>query len=262
MSKRYDFEDVTLLITHYNRSSSLRRLVDTLHDLECSFGDIVVSDDGSAPPYLQEVRRLADAQGFRLVESPVNKGLGNNINKGQSAVKTAYTLYIQEDFIPSNQFPEKLSEALVLLRTDPETDIIRFYAYFKYPYLKPVKGGFSEMLFRWYYPGYRKFYQYSDHPHLRRTSFPDKFGDYVEGEKGDATEYKKMMTFLIKNGKGLFYEDFNALFRQANSEEEPSTMTRVKWRESNHPLIALTRHIYRYLKFYADYWYLQRRNQV
>jgi glycosyltransferase involved in cell wall biosynthesis len=86
MNKGYHFEDVTLLITHYNRSSSLARLVNALNELGCSFEEIVVSDDGSAAPYLQEVRRLADTTGFRLVESPINKGLGNNINKGQRAV--------------------------------------------------------------------------------------------------------------------------------------------------------------------------------
>ncbi len=259
MSGHYYFEDITLLVTHYNRSDSLERLLRELAKLGCRFGEIVVSDDGSAPAHQETLRRISDEFAARLVRAPVNKGLGHNLNKGQDAVNTPFTLYIQEDFVPSPAFPQKLLAALQLLKDDRSLDIVRFYAYFRYPYLKPVGGGFSEMRFRWYYPGYRKFYQYSDHPHLRRTDFFSRFGRYAEGEKGDVTEYKMMMSFLLNNGKGLFYEDFTQLFTQVNSEEEPSTMKRNKWRESSHPVIVLARHIYRYLKFYADYWLFHRK---
>jgi glycosyltransferase involved in cell wall biosynthesis len=94
------FQDTTLLITHYNRSESLERLLTSFEDLNCRFGDIVVSDDGSKPEHLTKVKSLANRFNFTLVTTPVNKGLGNNINKGQDAVKTPYTLYVQEDFQP------------------------------------------------------------------------------------------------------------------------------------------------------------------
>jgi glycosyltransferase involved in cell wall biosynthesis len=248
------FKGVTLLVTHYNRSRSLERLLQTFANLGVQFEDIVVSDDGSRPEHVQYAQELTSRYNFRLVTTPVNKGLGNNINKGQDAVKTPYTLYVQEDFVPQPLFVEKFPEALQFMEEDKELDMVRFYAYFKYPFLKPVKSGFSRMIFSaapWY-PGYRKFYFYSDHPHLRRTSFFEKFGRYPEGLKVEKTEYKMMMSVLKKKGKALFYENFQELFSQENSAVEPSTVKRNFWRESGNPLIVLAKHAYRHIKFNID----------
>ena len=41
------FKDVTLLVTHYNRSRSLEHLLESFLNINCLFEDIVVSDDGS-----------------------------------------------------------------------------------------------------------------------------------------------------------------------------------------------------------------------
>lgn len=253
MNEQYFFNNVSLLITHYNRTGSLIRLLSTFQQLGCRFGEIVVSDDGSRPDHLTVLEQASSKFGFRLVTTPINRGLGNNINKGQDAVCKDYTLYIQEDFVPGNLFPEKLKEAVRLMDEDSGLDMARFYAYFKYPYLQPVSAGFSEMRFRLWLPGYRKFYMYSDHPHLRRSTFFSKFGRYQEGLKGDVTEYRMMMSFLQQGGRGLFYEDYTGLLDQMNSEAEPSTMKRNMWRESNNWLIAGLRHAYRHLRFNFDY---------
>lgn len=249
----HHFEGVTLLITHYNRSSSLERLLQSFKALQCSFEDIVVSDDGSRKEHLDYIQQLQQSHPFRLVTTPKNKGLGNNINKGQDAITTFYTLYVQEDFVPQEIFPATFRHAVSFIKEDNSIDIVRFYAYFKYPYLKPFKEGFSEMVFKLWYPGYKKFYYYSDHPHLRRTNFFNKFGRYPEGLKVEATEYKMMMSFLKHKGKALFYEQYTELFDQRNSSEEPSTVRRNFWRESNNVLITLARHTYRYLRFNYDF---------
>jgi len=249
----FHFAGVTLLVTHYNRSGSLARLLDTFRGLGCSFEDTVISDDGSHAEHLQRVEELQKEYGFRLITGPVNKGLGHNLNKGQDAVKTPFTLYVQEDFVPLAAFPPRLTHALGLMRERPGLDITRFYAYFRYPYLKAESGGFSSMRFKLWYPGYRKFYMYSDHPHLRRCDFTKKFGRYAEGVKGDITEYRMMMSFLQKKGRGLFYDDFKSLFDQRNDAAEPSTMKRNYWRESGHFLVSGLRHFYRHVKFNLDY---------
>ncbi|WP_025761280.1 glycosyltransferase [Dyadobacter tibetensis] len=249
----YIFKDVTLLITHYNRSQSLANLLSNLQKLNCQFEEIVVSDDGSEMAHLTLVQELQDQYHFKLITTPKNKGLGNNINKGQAAVATPLTLYIQEDFEAKTIFPSKLQTAVALMHEKPEVDLVRFYAYFEYPFLKPVRDGFYEMLFSVWKPGYRKFYVYSDHPHLRRTNFCTKFGPYREGVKGDDTEYDMMMSFLSSQGKAIFYRDFNGLFTQRNSTEEPSTMRRNYLRESQNPLVKAMRHIYRHFKFNRDY---------
>lgn len=255
------YKNITLLITHYNRSSSLERLLHTFKLQELYFEVIVVSDDGSETAQLENVKKLQSIYHFNLITAEKNKGLGNNINKGQLAIKTLYTLYIQEDFVPTEMFAEKLINALSFMDEEPKFDMVRFYAYFKYPFLKAYKNGFSEMLFNpWpFYWGYNKFYCYSDHPHLRRSDFLEKFGRYTENVKGDVTEYRMMMSFLKNKGKSLFYDDFKGLFNQVNSSAEPSTMKRNYWREGNHPLVTFTRHVYRHLKFNLDYHLTKKR---
>jgi len=248
----YFFKGVTLLVTHYNRSRSLEHLLQSFSNINCLFEDVVVSDDGSQPEHLQYLRQLQKQYTFRVVTTPVNKGLGNNINKGQDAVHTPYTLYVQEDFEPAHNFGVHFTHALQIMQEKGDIDVVRFYAYFKYPYLKPYKHGFSQMRFAWWLPGYKKFYAYSDHPHLRKSNFLEKFGRYPEGVKGDVTEYRMMMSFLKAKGKALFYEDYRKLFYQKNSAAEPSTMKRNFWRESNNIGVHLMREMYRHVKFNYD----------
>jgi len=247
------FSDITLLITHYNRSRSLERLLDAFNERKITFGEIVVSDDCSKPAHQLYIQSLQTQYQFRFVTGPVNKGLGHNLNKGQDAVKTPLTLYIQEDFIPAPDFAKQLTHALQIMDERADMDMVRFYAYIQYPHLKNYKYGFSEMVFKFWTLNYKKYYYYSDHPHLRRSNFLEKFGRYKEGLSGDQTEYHMMMSFLQKKGKAMFYHDYKGLLSQENSAVEPSTMKRNFWRENNFPLITLTREIYRYLKFNVNY---------
>src|SRR5581483_2813921 len=100
MNEQYSFPGVTLLITVYNRSRSLERLLAAFKQLHCRFDDIVVSDDGSSPEHISRIKALQSVYPFRLITAPKNGGLGQNINKGQDAISTPYTLYVQEDFVP------------------------------------------------------------------------------------------------------------------------------------------------------------------
>jgi glycosyltransferase involved in cell wall biosynthesis len=246
----YHFPTITLLVTHYNRSRSLERLLQAFQQQQITFGGIVVSDDGSKPEHQDRLKEIAPTYGFNLVTTPKNKGLGNNINKGQDAVTTPYTLYVQEDFDPFVGYGEHLKDALDIMDERADVDMVRFYAYFKYPYLKPFRKGFSEIVFKIWYPGYRKFHVYSDHPHLRRSSFLQKFGRYAEGLKGDRTEFLMNLSFIKKKGKAMFYENYKGLFDQLNTSDEPSTMTNTRsdLKQSNNPVIVLVRAIYRNVK--------------
>jgi glycosyltransferase involved in cell wall biosynthesis len=258
MPGKHVFETVTLLVTHYNRSRSLERLLKSFTDLGCQFGGIVVSDDGSKPEHVDYIKQLQNTYAFNLVTTPKNKGLGNNINKGQDAVTTPYTLYVQEDFVPKAIFPEHFADALQYMEQDKGLDIARFYAYFAYPYMKPVGKGFSEMKFHTslWYSNHLKFYFYSDHPHLRRSNFFEKFGRYVEGQKGDITEYRMALSFLYHHARGLFYNEFTTLFDQANSSNEPSTMNRSSWRESRNIFFLAVRELYLKVKLARWTWHV------
>jgi glycosyltransferase involved in cell wall biosynthesis len=251
------FDEVSLLVTHYNRSKSLERLLYQLEVLGLVFKEIVVSDDSSSIDHLEYLKNLQENYNFTLVRGPTNRGLGNNLNKGQDAVRTPYTLYIQEDFIPQDEFAQSFKDALSLLNERKDFDMARFYAYKEYPYLKNYKYGFSEMLYKWWYPGLGKFAYYSDHPHLRRSSFFDKFGRYPEGISGDKTEFKMMMSVLRNNGKFFFYKKYKSLLEQANSSSEPSTMSRNIWRQSDNFMIGWIRTIYRYLNYYISLYLIR-----
>lgn len=244
------FAEVTLLITHYNRSQSLQRLLQGFEELDCTFGQIVVSDDGSKPEHLQVLQSLQHSHTFDLITTPVNKGLANNINKGQDAVKQPYTLYVQEDFVPKQAFATHFQDALQLMHQNERLDIIRLYAYFPYPYLKPYEKGFSEMVFKGqlWNMDHLKFYYYSDHPHLRRSTFFQKFGRYKEGTNSDQAEFQMCLSFIKHDGKGLFFDAFTTLFDQANSSSEPSTATfRADWKQNSTPWVRMLR--WGYLKY-------------
>ncbi|RYE36976.1 MAG: glycosyltransferase [Sphingobacteriaceae bacterium] len=244
MENTFPFGQVALLITHYNRSLSLERLLQTFKNQRFIFGEIIVSDDGSKPEHQLRLKQLQQQFDFKLVETPQNKGLGNNINKGQDAVTKPYTLYVQEDFVPVPGCQVHLKNALQMMEDNHKLDIARFYAYFAYPYLKPYQKGFSEMVFSRWTINHLKFYYYSDHPHLRRSTFLEKFGRYPEGIKGDLTEYRMAISFIKNKGKGLFYNQFTTLFEQCNSSAEPSTMQRSNWRQSQNLLMLAVRAAY------------------
>lgn len=256
-----EFPSVTLLITHYNRSLSLEQLLRVFHEQQIIFARIVVSDDGSNQQHTDRLKLLQRQYGFLLVTTPINKGLGNNLNKGQEAVTTPYTLYVQEDFIPHPDFGPVLNRSVAILDSRKAFDIIRYYAYLPFPYLKPFDEEFGEMQVRLFAWKYTKIYAYSDHPHLRRSNFLDKFGRYPEGLKGDKTEYRMCISFIQKKGKGLFYKDFQHLFDQVNSADEPSTMRREAWRQSNNPIISAIRNIYRQIKYNFDILFMRTRSK-
>jgi glycosyltransferase involved in cell wall biosynthesis len=250
---KINFKDITLLITHYNRSKSLERLLHAFEELDCYFDDILVSDDCSSFEHLTHLRKLQNQFPFRLITAEKNMGLGNNINKGHDSVLTNLILYVQEDFVPTKEFSVNFQKGLEIFQNNKDLDIVRFYAYFKYPYLKDISSGYSEMKFKIWYPGYRKFYMYSDHPHLVRNDFLKKFGRFTELVNPDVGEYNMMLSFLQKKGKGLFFNNFQDLFLQINTSSEPSTIKRTKLRESKILIIILVKHLYRHIKFNFNY---------
>jgi len=246
------FPQITLLITHFNRSKSLENLLKTFKDLGCEFGDIVISDDGSDKIHLSHIESLSEIYPLRLIGTPENRGLGNNMNKGQDSVRTSYTLYVQEDFQPLPIFPEKLRASLNFLEADLHLDIVRFWSYSPYPYLKPFRDGFSEMFIKPFALRYSKIYYYGDPPHLRRSTFLNKFGRYAEGIAGDRTEYRMCISFIQNKGKGLFYNECQSLFVHTNSSEEPSTMSRTSWKQGNNWFLKIARNLYRQVKYNCD----------
>jgi glycosyltransferase involved in cell wall biosynthesis len=254
METQFYYPGVTLLITHYNRWKSLDRLLTKLNELKCKFDDIVVSDDASKPEVQQQLQALQSKYGFRLVTAPVNKGFANNINKGQDAVKTPYTLYIQEDFVPSDLFPEKMVDALQIMDKRTDVDYIRFWAAYRYPVLKKYDKGFAETVFKPLTLNHHSFFMYSDNPHIRRSNFLQKFGRYQEEIDGNISEHNMAIRFIQRKGKGLFYEEYSTLFDHKNDNDEPSSFSRAGWRSSQHPFWVSLRSVYLKYKWMKCMW--------
>jgi len=254
MNAPFLFPGATLLVTHYNRSSSLERLLAAFRQLDCRFDDIVISDDGSKAEQLDKVKAMQPIYNFRLVTTPVNKGFPNNLNKGQDAVKTAYTFYVQEDFVPTAISPVHLQDALQLMNDDKSLDYIRFWSFYRYPTLKPYGKGFSEEVFSPWNMSHLKFFMYSDNPHLRRSNFFEKFGRYKEGLMGDIAEYKMAVSFMQHKGRGLFYDEYSTLFEHKNSSDEPSTQGRADWRQSRNVFFLFLRWLYLRYKWLKCTW--------
>jgi glycosyltransferase involved in cell wall biosynthesis len=254
MAETFQFPDVTLLITHYNRCKSLQRLLNRLKQLNCKFDDVVVSDDASRPENLEKLYDLQSEFGFRLITTPVNRGLANCLNKGQDAVKTSYTLYIQEDFEPSDLFPPRLADALEIMNKKNEIDYVRFWASFRFPSLKPFDKGFSETLYKPLRMNHFGFFMYSDNPHIRRSNFLEKFGRFEEGIAGEVAEHNMAIRFIQRKGKGLFYEDYGSLFKHINEGEEQSTFPRASWRTSANPILLSLRTVYLRYKCLKCMW--------
>lgn len=251
----YKFDTTTLLITHYNRSQSLERLLNSFQEAGIAFNDIVVSDDASSVEHLDNLKDLQSIYKFNFITTLKNGGLGNNLNKGQDAVKTKYTLYVQEDFIPLPACLDYLKRAMDIMSSDEKVDSIRFYSYLDYPKTIPYQEGFSEMIFDPWSMDITKVPMYSDHPHFRKSNFFEKFGRYTENKKSDQIEYDMMISFLKKRAKCLLVNDYRSVFAQINSDEEPSTVKRNSLRYSPSPLVWLPRYLYRILKFNYRYFF-------
>lgn len=133
----------------------------------------MVSDNGNSLEHLAEIKKLHNKYEFNLVRAKNNKILSNNTNKGPDEVVKSYTLYIQEDSVPSFVFNDHFTGALEIIETDENIDLISFYPYFKYPYLEYYNSKFSEMVFSnsLLKHDHLKFYVYNDQPHFRRSKF-------------------------------------------------------------------------------------------
>lgn len=255
MSESYFFKDVTLLITHYNRSKSLERLLASLARLNCRFEEIVVSDDASRPEEMAQVKRIQGIYNFRLVTTPKNGGYGNCINKGEDAIDTPYTIYLQEDFVPFAVFPEHFKDALQIMNEDKSIDYIRFWAIEDmHINLKPYGKGFSLMEYKFWNMSHLKFYQFSDTPNIRRSNFIEKFGRYREGIFGDKTDYYKAISFIHNKGKGLFYDKYDTLFTHDDEEEGSRIRSGNNWRQKQNIFVRILRFFFLRYKWLKGTW--------
>src|SRR5271163_1170845 len=87
---------VSVVFITYNRSDLCRGAVQAFRD-HCrgESCELIITDDGSAPQVVEELRRLAVD---RVITSPTNTGLGANTNRGMRAARGSYILHHQDDW--------------------------------------------------------------------------------------------------------------------------------------------------------------------
>ena len=60
-----------------------------------------------------------------------------------------------------------------------------------------------------------------------------------------------MCVIFTTKGKALFYKDYKLILQQ-NTKDEPSTVVRSNWRQSNNIFIKIARTLYREVKYNFD----------
>lgn len=98
MTNAADWPPISVVVITFNRFETLeptvRCLLERL-DYPCDLLELIISDDGSRPDVLAQIRKLPHD---RLVESDGRKGLSANANRGLAAASHDLILQIQDDW--------------------------------------------------------------------------------------------------------------------------------------------------------------------
>lgn len=188
--------EVSILITHYNRSKALIDCIESFKalNLEINF-EFIVCDDCSTEEQLTEIRKIKD---ITLIESEYNRGLGANINKGLPYCSGEFILYCQEDFMITSGFVNVIEEIAVVLRQN-KVDMVRLKANYRFPKLISISKNISQI------PKFAvqnflvNAFQYSDNPFVIKKDFFEKNGFYLEDVKGNYCELEYSIRIMKSN---------------------------------------------------------------
>lgn len=195
---------ISVLITHYNRVDDLLKCIDGIIALELDNCEIVVSDDGSSPEILKQVKKYPIDT---LVESTKNQGLASNINKGVAACKGDYIIYCQEDFLLVREF-KKVLPRLIASIEDGAVDMIRLTSYFRFNKVHGINELISLIPRFSFQNFFQNYYRYSDHPYIVKRVFYDQYGYYLDHTSGGygETEYSvRLSRSSVKIGITNFF---------------------------------------------------------
>lgn len=100
--------------------------------------------------------------------------LGGMMNEAMRESESEFTMIVQDDWFLEKPFD--ISEGIDVMKRNPEVDIVRY----SYPNVD-VECEFDG----WKKIQAKGMWPYGDDPHIRRKTFTDKFGPYIEfGEHG------------------------------------------------------------------------------
>lgn len=221
-------DSCSILICHYDRVDVLE---DCIRRLQERFGDrypIVVADDGSPLPVREQI---ATWPGVRLITGD-HVGLGASCNRGLRAIDTTYVLQTQDDFLlQPDASGDMIDLGIRALTEHPELDLIRYNVPSRLrhgEHLEVTGAPDLEVLSRslWRNPTMAP-NLYSDRPHLKRRSFTDRFGWYLEGRPMGVTELEYAYRAYRSGVRVGVFDRFRTIFDHGSddrswSRAEPS----------------------------------------
>lgn len=87
--------DVSVVIPAFGREKLVSQAVQSVVAQSSQAREIIVVDDGSAPPISREIRKLG--RNVRLIRLPVNKGVSHARNVGILAAEAEYIAFLDSD---------------------------------------------------------------------------------------------------------------------------------------------------------------------
>lgn len=177
--------DVSVLLVTYNRADLLEQTFHHLRERLNTSGltlEYVITDDASASEHLEKVLALPAG---KHVTTPVNRGLGNNCNKGIAACAGKLIFQLQDDW----EFlgpADVLKTAMRILDADPEIGVVQLIdAVPELPHeLRTLADGTTYRAFANDGLSQRRpsgARPYSDQPHVKHRQFIHDIGPYQEG---------------------------------------------------------------------------------
>ncbi len=148
--------------------------------------------------YGEDLRQWCEWRGIPLHFRKGRASLGAAMNAAMDLVTGDYAILHQDDWLL--QQPLDLSDGVDFLELHPDADIIRY----SWP-------GMDRVTVCGQVDGWRKLdprgsWPYGDDPHLRRRSFPVKFGRYLEGPPHGNSEGNMLFAMQRKNAQ-IFLAD-------------------------------------------------------
>jgi|GEM_PF-2310301 hypothetical protein len=134
-----------------------------------------------------ELQAWCDAHGIPITFREGPASLGANMNAAMDLVASDYAILHQDDFLLET--PCDVSDGVDFLESHPTADIVRY----SWPGMDRVTvmgevDGWRQLDPRGSWP-------YGDDPHLRRRSFPERFGRYIEGPPHGTAESNIVVEF-------------------------------------------------------------------
>lgn len=219
---------VSVVFISYNRVELLKRTFEEFRR-HCDYPnlELILSDDASSPRQRAAMLRM----GFdNFIFSSRNEKMGANINKGIQAARGEYILHLEDDWECRAENADFIAQAVEIMKIYPDVGCVRFN-FIDFPNYE-IREGPTGRKVRVYFNSQpaskQSIYVYSNNPHLKRRSFHEDVGWFIEGEPVGITEDAFCRLFLRQNKWRVAAVEEWQLFRHIGAQ----LSTRPdRWRE-------------------------------